>query len=211
VEVTRLEIGPLATNCYLLREESTRHAAVVDPGDEGERLVRRIQNEELELRYILLTHGHWDHVGAVGAVKAAFPEAEICIGRGDAGSLTDPAGNLSAMLGAALQAPAPDRVLDGGDEVQFGETTLQVRSTPGHTPGGITFVAADQDPPVAFCGDLIFRRAVGRTDFPGGSRQQLERSIREQILTLPDETLLYCGHEEPTTVGEERRENPFVN
>jgi glyoxylase-like metal-dependent hydrolase (beta-lactamase superfamily II) len=211
VEVISLPIGPLATNCYLLRDESTGRGAIMDPGDEGERLARRIENEDIDLAYILLTHGHWDHVGAVGAIKSAFPDAEICIGRGDAEALTDPHGNLSTMLGAAMTAPGADRILDAGDEVTFGETALDVRETPGHTPGGITFVALDEDPPVAFPGDLIFRRAVGRVDFPGGSGEQLVRSIREQIFTLPDETVLYCGHEQPTTVGEERRENPFVS
>jgi glyoxylase-like metal-dependent hydrolase (beta-lactamase superfamily II) len=211
VDVTCLQLGPLATNCYLLRDQATGLGAVVDPGDEGERLVRRIRNEDMELEFILLTHGHWDHVGAVGAVKNAFPEARICIGRGDADALTDPSANLSSMLGANLSAPAADRLLEQGDRVSFGETTLAVRETPGHTPGGITLVAGDEEPPVAFCGDAIFRRAIGRTDFPGGSLEQLLAGIRRQILTLPDETVLYCGHEQPTTVGQERRHNMYIS
>jgi glyoxylase-like metal-dependent hydrolase (beta-lactamase superfamily II) len=210
VEVTRLKVGPLETNCYLIRDEASDSAALVDPGDDGSRLVQRVRNEGVDLVAILLTHGHWDHVGAVGAVKKAFPDADICIGRGDADALTDPAGNLSAMLGASLKAPGADRLLSAGDSVQIGNICLEVRDTPGHTRGGITLVARQPAPPVAFCGDLIFRRAVGRTDFPGGSSAQLLASIREQILTLPDDTILYCGHEEPTTVGEERRQNPYI-
>lgn len=210
MNVTTIQVGPLATNCYLLVDEGTGAGAIVDPGDEGERLVARIRYEAVDLRYIVLTHAHWDHVGAVGQVKDAFPNAEICIGAADAGALRDPAGNLSMLLGADLRAPEADRKLKEGAELMFGTCRLRVLDTPGHTRGGITLVCDDEHPALVFCGDLIFRGAVGRTDFPGGNMQDLMASINDKIMPLEDGAVLYCGHDAATTVGDERRSNPYI-
>ncbi len=209
MKVFRLEVGPLASNAYLACDGTA--GAVVDPGAEGARIVERCRKEGIEPSFIVNTHGHVDHVGADAALKEAFPDAELCIGAGDAAMLGDAARNLSAFVGAALQAPAPDRLLSEGDELTFGDVTLKVIETPGHTPGGICLLAEAADPPQLFCGDLIFRQGVGRTDFPGGSWEQLMASIRQKVLTLPDRTALWPGHGPPTTVGAERSENPFLS
>lgn len=190
--VIRLEVGPLAANTYLLKDGEGRAGAVIDPGDEGDRIVRRCRQEGLEPRFIINTHGHIDHVGANEALKEAFPEAALCIGAGDAGRLADV-------------------LLKDGQELTFGSVTLTVLATPGHTPGGICLLARDEEPPQLFCGDLVFREGVGRTDLPGGNSSELVSSIRQKVLTLPDETVLWPGHDEGTTVGHERLHNPFLN
>jgi glyoxylase-like metal-dependent hydrolase (beta-lactamase superfamily II) len=212
VKVIRLEVGPLASNAYIVRAGGDEAApgAVIDPGAEGGRIVARCREEKVEPRFIVNTHGHVDHVGADAAVKEAFPEALLCIGTGDAAMLADAGRNLSAFVGAALRAPAPDRELAEGDALEFAELKLKVLETPGHTPGGICLLADQEEPPQLFCGDLIFHQGVGRTDFPGGSWEELMASIRRKVLALPDETVLWPGHGPPTTVGAERGENPFL-
>ncbi len=208
--VVPLEVGPMAANAYLLRDETSADGAVIDPGGDGDRIVERCRAEGVEPRYIIDTHGHVDHIAANADLKAAFPEAQLCIGAGDAGRLTDPAANLSAMFGLPLDGPAADRLLADGDELRFGAVTLSVLAAPGHTPGGICLLAAQETPPQLFCGDLIFRRGVGRTDLPGGSWPDLVESIRERVFTLPDETVIWPGHGPATTVAEERIDNPFM-
>ena len=207
--VIPLEVGPLATNAYLLGGENSPEGAVIDPGDDGERLVQRCRSEGIEPLYIIDTHSHWDHIGGNAVLKSAFPRAELCIGADDADALTDPIRNLAGWLGVAAQTPPADVLLREGHHLRFGSTVLSVLDTPGHTPGGISLLCEGTRPAQMFCGDLVFRRAVGRVDFPGGSEEQLLTSIRQKVLTLPDDTILWPGHGPRTTVGEERRENPF--
>ncbi len=208
--VVPIEVGPMAANAYLLRDETSADGAVIDPGGDGDRIVERCRAEGIEPRYIIDTHGHVDHIAANADLKAAFPEAQLCIGAGDAGQLTDPAANLSAVFGLLLDGPAADKLLADGDELRIGAVTLSVLAAPGHTPGGICLLAAQETPPQLFCGDLIFRRGVGRWDLPGGSRPDLMASIRERVFTLPDQTVLWPGHGPATTVAEERIDNPFM-
>ena len=208
--VIPLEVGPLAANAYLLREDDGPGGAVIDPGDEGDRIVERCRTEGLEPRLIINTHAHMDHIAANGDLKDAFPEAELCIGAGDAERLADPVGNLSAMFGRSDAGPAPDRLLEDGEGVGFGSVALTVLATPGHTPGGICLLARDESPPQLFCGDLVFRLGVGRTDLPGGSWHDLDAAIRGKVFCLPDDTVIWPGHGPPTTVAQERQDNPFV-
>ena len=210
MKVIRLEVGLLACNAYLVWDERAADGVVIDPGDEGERIVRRCRAEGFAPTSVVDTHAHVDHVGANAPLKAAFPEALLCVGSADAATLSDPAANLSSMFGGGLVTPAPDRELNEGDEVRFGSCVLRVLTTPGHTPGGICLLADATSPAQLFCGDLVFRDGVGRVDFPGGSGVQLLESIRRKVLTLPDETVLWPGHGEPTTVGRERAHNPFL-
>ena len=210
--IVQLEVGPLGSNAYLLKDEAGGGGgAVIDPGAEGERIVERCRREGLTPAYVIDTHGHVDHTGANGPLKAAFPEARLCVGAADAPMLADPVASLAALLGAAADGPAPDLLLEDGQMLELGSVALEVLATPGHTPGSICLLARDEGPAQLFCGDLVFRDGVGRTDLPGGSRQQLEASIRRRVLTLPDETVLWPGHGEATTVGRERRSNPFLS
>jgi glyoxylase-like metal-dependent hydrolase (beta-lactamase superfamily II) len=210
VKVIRLQVGPLQTNCYLVRGGEGPAGAVIDPGGDAGRIVDRCAEEDIRPELILNTHAHMDHIGANGALKDEFPEAELCIGRREAGNLEEPGANLSAMFGIPVSSPPADREVGDGQAVEFGDVVLRVVETPGHTPGHVCFLARDEDPPQLFCGDLVFRGGVGRTDFPGGSTQRLRESIREKVLSLPDETVLWPGHGERTTVGRERRSNPFL-
>ncbi|RJP24227.1 MAG: MBL fold metallo-hydrolase [Deltaproteobacteria bacterium] len=199
-----MEVGPLAENAYIVEHPATGKAVVVDPGDEGEEILRHLSERGLVLEKILLTHGHFDHVGGVrhlkektGATIHIHPE-EVDRMRG--------ASRQGAMFGIGVRTPpAPDVLLADGDTVPFADGKFEVLHTPGHTPGHVTFLAAG----MAFVGDLIFAGSIGRTDLPGGSYDDLIRAVRAKIFTLPDDTVLFPGHGPATTVGEEKLSNPF--
>jgi hydroxyacylglutathione hydrolase len=198
-------VGALETNCYLVYCEETRACAVVDPGADHEKIVAAVADLELKPAVVLNTHGHVDHIGANSDIirKYAVP---LAMHAADTGMLqVSDYIELSLLLGAR-NSPPPDRLLADGDEIAVGRTSLRVIHTPGHTPGSISFVHGG----VLFSGDTLFSGGVGRTDLPGGSWKDLERSIRERILTLPEETLVLPGHGPWTTVGQERAANPFL-
>lgn len=210
MRVIRLEVGPMPTNAYLVRAEEGGAGVVIDPGADAGRIIQRCRDEGLTPVYIINTHAHTDHIGANAALKREFPDAQLCMGALAADRIGDPVDNLSAAFGTVSGSPPADVRLRDGQELQFGSVVLEVLHTPGHTPGAICLLARREDPPQLFCGDLVFRRGVGRTDLPGGDPAALRRSIRDKVLVLPDETVILPGHEEVTTVGEERRENPFM-
>lgn len=198
-------VGALETNCYLVYDEETRECAVIDPGADPEKIISTIAELELKPVIVLNTHGHVDHIGANSDIvqKYAVP---LAMHAADTGMLqVSDYIELSLLLGAR-NSPAPDRLLAEGDEVAVGRTSLRVIHTPGHTPGSIGFVHGG----VLFSGDTLFCGGVGRTDLPGGSWKDLERSIRERILTLPEETVVLPGHGPHTTVEQERSSNPFL-
>lgn len=205
MRITCLAVGRLETNCYLVRGEDAPEGLIVDPGGEPDRIVRACREEGLEPLYIVNTHAHPDHTGADGEVKEAFPQAELCIGANDMELHALASGSPSFMVGAEAGPPEPDVLLEDGQELRAGGCVLRVIETPGHSPGSICLLVEDEDPPTVFCGDLIFEGDVGRTDLPGGSTEELKRSIEERIFTLPDETILLPGHEGATTVGAEKR------
>ena len=199
-----MEVGPLAENTYIVEHVASRQAAVVDPGDEGEEILDRLAERGITLEKILLTHGHFDHVGAVRTLKERTG-AKIHIHADDAGRMRT-AGRQGGMFGLHVEdPPAPDVLLREGDRVALGDQGFQVLHTPGHTPGHVTFLSGE----MAFVGDLIFAGSIGRTDLPGGSFDDLIRAVREKIFVLPDRTVLFPGHGPATTVGEEKRSNPF--
>lgn len=200
-----LEVGPLQVNCYLLGCEKTRAAVVIDPAGDAPIIREAIERRRAQVTAILLTHGHYDHLGAVGEITAHF-QSPIMIHRLDADCLTNPMINLSALTGDNLVCPPADRLLEEGDAVNFGELSLRVLHTPGHTQGSASFVL-DQ---MVFGGDLLFYGSIGRTDLPGGSFDEIERSIVRKIYVLPDSYIIYPGHGEPTTVGFEKKHNAFV-
>lgn len=204
--VRTVVVGMLETNCYLVSCTETREAVVIDPGDDGERILRAAEEAGLTVRLIVDTHAHFDHVGANGAVRDATG-APIAIHRLDARTLTLPVQIRGLRLGGTVSPPA-DRLLEDGEEIAVGRESLQVLHTPGHTPGGISLYHAGE--PLVFSGDALFQLGVGRTDLPGGDYDALMRSIRGRLFALPEATTVYPGHGPTTTIGTERAGNPYV-
>ncbi|MDO4558377.1 MAG: MBL fold metallo-hydrolase [Planctomycetia bacterium] len=197
-------------NSYLLHTESGGDLCiVVDAGMEASPILEELRRRNWRPEVILLTHGHMDHICGVPALREAFPEAKVGIGVGDAEFLTSAAVNMSAGFGFPVTLPPADFLFHDGDVRTFAGIPLEIRQTAGHTPGHVSYILPT-DPVRAMVGDTIFQGSVGRTDFPGGDTGELYRSIREKLYTLPDSAILYPGHGPVTTVGEEKRTNPFV-
>jgi glyoxylase-like metal-dependent hydrolase (beta-lactamase superfamily II) len=204
-------VGPIQANCVLLGDPSAGVLAVIDPGEEAPRILERIEASGLEPALILHTHGHLDHAGGTAELARRLgPEVPIGLHRDE----LDLYRNLAMqgrMFGLdAVTPPMPTLWLAHGDRLAVGGLSLEVRHTPGHSPGGVCFVVHDGPEPTVIVGDVLFSGSIGRTDLFGGSFAILERSIREQLYTLPDETRVVCGHGPDTTIGHERRSNPFV-
>jgi glyoxylase-like metal-dependent hydrolase (beta-lactamase superfamily II) len=208
--LARVESLPFAENTYVCRRRNGSECVVVDPGFEPEAIIDWIEGERLVPRAILLTHGHSDHIAGNAALRRRWPDLPIVIGAGDAQKLTDPVGNLSAPFGLPLVSPPADRLLADGERFEAAGITLTAHEIPGHSSGHMVFVVVADGPPLVFGGDVLFRDSVGRTDFPDGDAAALVAGIRATLYTLPDDTIVLPGHGDPTTVGRERRHNPFV-
>ncbi len=202
----RLIVGPLQVNCFILADEKTKDAVVIDPGDDAGDILKIIKEKGLTVRYIVNTHGHFDHVGANKAVKDATG-AEILMHEADAPLLADAADQAIVFGMRVDHPPRPDRFVGDGDVITAGEVSLKVLNTPGHSPGGISLLEQG----MVFTGDALFAGSIGRTDFPGGDLLTLLRSIKMNLMTLPDETKVFSGHGPASTIGDERTENPFLN
>jgi glyoxylase-like metal-dependent hydrolase (beta-lactamase superfamily II) len=200
-----MTVGPIQANCYVLGCEDTRESVVIDPGAESDRILRTLAKMEVVLKYIINTHGHFDHVGANQPLKDATG-AKLLIHALDAPMLSHLSASAAAWGLSAEDSPQPDQTLDEGDEVRFGNISLKVLHTPGHTPGGISLHTDN----CVFVGDTLFAGSVGRTDFPGGDAATLKTSIQKKLFTLGDDVTVYPGHMGTTTIGVERRHNPFV-
>lgn len=203
--IDAIVVGPIQVNCYLIACDDTRDAVVIDPGDDASRILQRITAQKLTLRRILLTHGHFDHFGAAAELKAATGAA-ICAHHADLSLIVDAPAH-AALFG--LPAPKPfeiDRFVAEGDEITWGRLCAQVLETPGHSPGSVSFLLDKE----VFVGDVLFSRSIGRTDLFGGSYEQLLRSIRDKLLVLDDDVRVHSGHGPPTTIGRERKYNPFL-
>lgn len=202
--IENLEVGPIMANCYILGCDNTKEGAVIDPGGDPDRILAAVKRLGLTVKLIINTHGHFDHVGANKRIKEATG-APIIIHEGDAPML----GHLSqaaASFGlSAENSPAPDEMPGDGDILKFGDMSLKVVHVPGHSPGGIALKGEDS----VFVGDTLFSGSIGRTDLPGGDYNQLIASVRLKLFSLPDETKVYCGHGPATTIGREKRYNPF--
>ena len=202
-----LVTGPFATNCYILGSESSREGMIIDPGDEAREILKSVEDLGLDIKVIVLTHGHLDHIGALKEVAEATG-AEVAIHRSDAEPLQGQYHSLGAMFGLAYPVPSPpERLLEEGDTLDIGELRFSVLYTPGHTPGGICLLGEG----VVFTGDTLFNSGIGRTDLPGGSYTELMNSIHDKLMALPDDTVVYPGHGPGSTIGAERRSNPFLH
>ncbi len=202
--IERLELGPFASNCYIVGAESSKEGIIIDPGAEADRILKRAEDLGLEVKTIVLTHAHIDHIGAVKEVKEATG-AEVAIHTDDAGPLQRQPSR--AMFGFSHSSPPPpDRLLKGGDSIDIGDLHLLVLHTPGHSPGGICLLGQG----VVFSGDTLFNFGIGRFDLSGGNGHQLMNSIQTKLMVLPDSTVVYPGHGPETTIGAERQWNPFL-
>lgn len=206
-----LPSGVLMVNCYILLapagpDGKSGPCWVVDPGDDAS--LAFLAKKDLHPERIVITHGHADHLIGVPGLKRTYPEARITASVGDAGMLTDPKANLSAMMIMALVSPPADQTVKAGDELALGSLTWRVLDVAGHTPGGAAFYCAQAG--VVIVGDALFSGSIGRFDLPGGDEQTLLRNIHRNLLSLPDDTRVLPGHGEPTTIGREKRENPYL-
>jgi len=200
-----LAVGPIMANCYIIGCESTKSAAVIDPGDEADRILKELAKDGLTLKYIINTHGHFDHVGGNYDLKKASG-ADIVIHPADEPMLADLVKTAAAFGLSAQNSPAPDRTVQEGDTISFGDITLRVLDTPGHSPGGISLHTDN----MVFVGDTLFAGSIGRTDLPGGDFQTLISSIKTKLFPLGDDTKVYTGHGPATSIGQEKRANPFL-
>lgn len=198
MQVKVLQVGPIGTNCYLLEDEKAHVAAVIDPGDEAGRILQVIKDDGVDVKYILLTHGHYDHTTAVPELHQALPQAEIYIHKADAN------GAGSRLFPLAGQIPDL-KFYDEGDALTLGELTIQVLHTPGHSKGSVTLKVGD----VLFCGDTLFAGSCGRTDLAGGSYDEIMASLKK-LGELPGDYHVCPGHDVTSTLERERRSNPFL-
>ncbi len=208
--IKQFTVGILDTNCYLVSCSKTRNALVIDPGfnkkTEAEKILEEINRHKLHVKYIVNTHGHPDHTSGNRAMKEAT-SAPILIHEDDAALLEEPGKNMFASWGVTTDSPPADRLLRDGDMVQTGEIHLRVLHTPGHSPGSICLL--DEDTDVIFTGDTLFAGSIGRTDLPKSSPEAMTRSLKK-LLSLPDHLKVYPGHYPASTMGAEKRSNPFL-
>jgi len=204
--VYKFTIGSFAVNNYLIHDQNSNQAILIDAGDDPETILNKITQLGLKLVYLVNTHGHGDHISGNEKIITETG-AKLLIHELDAPYLTDPELNLSVFFGPKLYSPPAERLLEEGDRIAGENLELLVLSTPGHTPGHISLVYQKH----AFVGDVIFQGSIGRTDLPLASGRQLLESIRSKIYTLPEDTILYPGHGPNTSVGEEKKNNPFVS
>ncbi|MGD0855888.1 MAG: MBL fold metallo-hydrolase [Dehalococcoidia bacterium] len=201
-----LTVGFIATNCYIVASDFSKRGMVIDPGAEAKAIIKEIERLKLKISLIVITHSHFDHTGAVKALVDATG-AKFAVGGGTKkaapGAFTK---MVSAMTGGSTKIPDPDMVLTDGDVIDIDDLHFKVLFTPGHSPDEISLYGHG----ILFSGDTLFNSGIGRTDFPGCSYKQLEESIRNKLYTLPDNTIVYPGHGPETTIGDEKRGNPFI-
>ena len=204
----QLVVSPFQSNCWVFGCRETREGVVIDPGDEAERILESVRTHELTIKYLIHTHGHLDHVGATAAVQRETG-GSILIHEADQIMLDNLPAQAALFGGDDPEIPDIDKYIKEGDRIAFGRYVLTVLETPGHSPGGVCIKIEGNEHGV-FAGDTLFQNSIGRTDLWGGSYEQLLDSIRDQLLPLDDDTPVYPGHGPQTTIGAEKRNNPFL-
>lgn len=197
--------GVYAANCYLVYEENNREAIIIDPGGDADDIIVKVEELGLDAKYIILTHGHGDHIAGVEAIKDRF-NIPVAIHKKDKDILEDSDRNFSSTMAMGAVEVVADILLEEGDRIEFGGLIGKIIHTPGHTPGGITINIEN----CLFTGDTLFAGSIGRTDFPGGSFEDIINSIKDKLLIYPDETLVYPGHGVSSTIKGEKDNNPFL-
>ena len=205
MEVIEYQTGPLRVNTYLVYDE-TKEAFLVDPGSYLKQISNKVIEKELNLKYIVLTHGHGDHIGGIPQFKIDFPDVKVVALDLEKDVLNDPILNNSAVILGGQVAMDADEYVHDGETLKVGNMDLKCVATPGHTPGGMSILLDD----VVFCGDTLFKGSIGRSDMPGGDYLALINSIKTTLFALPDDTKVYPGHMAKTTIGWEKKHNPFV-
>lgn len=201
MRVDALSVGELQVNCYILSSSQTGNAIIIDPGDDYPKIKSFLEKHKLNPKFIVHTHGHIDHIQADDEFGLTVYAHKL-----DVELLKDSGKNLSNFLSLPFKVSSPVKPLEDGEKITLDDMSLEVMHTPGHTPGGICLKAKN----VVFTGDTLFAGSIGRTDFPGASGKQLIKSIKDRLFILPDETLVYPGHGPSSSIGEEKRENPFL-
>lgn len=206
MKVKLLPTGPLAVNTYYVLDETSGKGFILDPGGYDPRLTREVEKDDATIEYIILTHGHGDHIGGVKGYQSDFPEAKLVASSKETDLLADPNKNMSTMTMGKPVSIVPDIPVEDGDTLMMGNVELKFLLTPGHTPGSMCIYTGN----ALFSGDTLFQNSIGRTDFPGGSYEQLKEGVHKKLFVLPDETAVYPGHMGTTTIGYEKENNPFV-
>lgn len=206
MKIKHFIVGPVGTNCYMAINEQTKELVIIDPGDDEKMLEAFIDDGGFKPVAILFTHGHFDHMRAGKGLHEKY-DIKRYIHAADEATMRDPEANCSYMIGVSESYDA-DEFLSDGQELVLAGIRFQVILTPGHTPGGVCFYLPDEE--ILFAGDTLFCESVGRTDFVGGSMSELVKSIKNRLFILPDLTIVYTGHGEPTKIGYEKVNNPFI-
>lgn len=206
MRIKKFVIGMIGTNCYVVSNEKTKDCILIDPAVCTPEMISYIKEEGLQLQAILLTHGHFDHIMGIDDVRKEFP-VPVYASEKEKEVLQDTGLNLSRAYGGGYTFSGATYVQDG-QILELAGMKIQVIETPGHTKGGCCYYIAEEE--VLFSGDSLFRASIGRTDFPTGSSSQLVRAVRDKLLVLPEDTMVYPGHMEETTIGYEKKYNPFI-
>lgn len=208
MEWKQIPLGPMQTNCYVLKQADLS-CLIVDPGSEGEKLIQYIRKEELNPVSIVLTHAHFDHIGAIDTLRAEY-HIPVYVHINEKDWLSSPELNCSELMRIGkVQVNEADEIINGEQELTIGSFSFQILETPGHSPGSISLYFKEVD--IVCAGDALFYGSIGRTDLPNGNHEQLLQSIHEKLLTLPENTVVLCGHGPVTTIGNEMNSNPFLH
>ncbi|AIS52320.1 beta-lactamase domain-containing protein [Thermoanaerobacter kivui] len=205
MKIQKYVVGLYGVNCYIVFDEESGEAIVIDPGENASEIYKYIESNNLKVKYILLTHGHFDHIGGVEELRK-LTQAKIAISKEDSPMLLNENLNLSEMVYKKILCSPADILLNDGDTLSFGKYRVEVIHTPGHTKGGVCFKIGN----VCFTGDTLFKGSIGRYDFPGGDFATLMDSIKNKLLVLGDDVLIYPGHGDSSTIGNEKRLNMFL-
>ncbi|MGN0435233.1 MAG: MBL fold metallo-hydrolase [Wujia sp.] len=199
-------LGSMATNCYTVANTETREAIIVDPAARADYLINMYANQKLKPIAVLLTHGHFDHIGALEQIKKQYPDIQVYIGKDEEDVLRRPELNLSEMFGISISSSA-DKLMEDGDTISLLGTNIKCIHVPGHTKGGMCYYFPEEK--LLFSGDTLFCSSIGRSDFPTGDGQALIENIEKKLLTLPEDVTVYPGHDSRTNIKREKEQNPY--